>query len=87
VDGTEDRIINEDCCSNINVVGDWIYYTSNDITRNDAVKWKLYKVRTDGTDFQVLVDVNRAVMEVIRQREEGKMRYENGKTGSLWDEQ
>lgn len=47
-DGTEKSQLNCDVSTDINVVGDWVFY----MTSNDYSGSVLYKIRTDGTERQ-----------------------------------
>ena len=47
-DGTNvGLVVNENGCTQISVVGDWIFY------KNYHDGYNLYKIRTDGTDCQL----------------------------------
>ncbi len=69
-DGTEKTKLNDDVACNINVVGDWIYYLNNSYNARFSHEFlppfgfKIFKMRTDGTERTKLSDDKSSYMNI-----------------------
>ena len=48
LDGTENQLLFEDFVTHVHVIGEWVYFDTNS-ERGKVI----YRIKTDGTDYQV----------------------------------